>query len=207
MREDTLDATRLILASGSEARSGMLKAAGLNFEVIPAQIDEEGLTTQAIADNPDISAESVSCLLAAEKARAVSELNPQAIVVGSDQVLALGTRFFSKAKSLAEARDALALLRGETHELVSGVALAKGGDIIWKTSDSAQMTMRDFSDEFLCCYLERIGTRALRSVGCYELEGLGVQLFDQIDGDYFTILGMPLLPLLAQLRTQGLVTA
>ena len=113
----------------------------------------------------------------------------------------------SKAATLAEARDTLDHLRGRTHDLVSAVALAHNGVIVWQTSDSAQLTMRHFSDEFLASYLARSGEAILRSVGCYELEGRGVQLFQRVEGDYFTILGMPLLPLLAELRNRGVVTA
>ena len=115
-------------------------------------------------------------------------------------MLALGGKIFAKAGSPAEAREILVMLRGRTHELVSAVALARGGTVHWQASAMAEMAMRDFSDEFIGSYLERIGDRALQCVGCYEIEGLGVQLFDDIDGDYFTILGIPLLPLLARLR-------
>jgi septum formation protein len=122
-------------------------------------------------------------------------------------VLALGGKIFGKAESIAEAREILTMLRGRTHELISAVALARGGRVHWQTSDFAEMTVRNFSDEFLGCYLEKIGNRALQSVGCYELEGPGVQLFEHIDGDYFTILGIPLIELLARLRHEGMVTA
>jgi septum formation protein len=200
-------ARRLILASGSAARKAMLEAAGLTFDVIPADIDEAAIrdamtNTKARPESADVAA-----AIAAEKAQTVSELHPDALVIGADQVLALGGKIFAKAGSPAEAREILVMLRGRTHELVSAVALARGGTVHWQTIGSAEMTMRDFSDEFIGSYLERTGERALGCVGCYEIEGLGVQLFDDIEGDYFTILGIPLLPLLARLRQEEMITA
>ena len=201
------DPIRLILASGSAARKHMLDAACLVFEVIPADVDEDTIRSMMVTESDCVESADVAAALAMEKALAVSQLHPGALVIGSDQVLGLGRRMFSKAANKAEARDTLERLSGRTHELVSAVALAQAGSIVWQTFDSAQMTMRRFSDEFLGNYLARAGDSVLRSAGCYELEGLGVQLFERIEGDYFTILGMPLLPLLAELRTRGLVTA
>ena len=201
------EASQLILASASAARRDMLKAAGLVFDVIPANIDETTIRDAIHEATSEAEAADIASVLAAEKARLVSEAHPEALVIGADQVLALGGKIFSKAESLSEARDILSMLRGRTHELVSAVALARGGVVHWQTITAAEMSMRQFSDEFLGCYLEKLGARALQSVGCYELEGLGVQLFDEIDGDYFTILGIPLLPLLAQLRREDMVTA
>ena len=154
-----------------------------------------------------VEAADVAAVLAMEKASVVARANPGALVIGSDQVLTLGRRMFSKATTISEARDTLDRLRGRTHELVSAVALAQDETVLWQTIDSAQMTMRRFSDEYLGRYLEQSGKSVLRSVGCYEIEGPGVQLFERIEGDYFTILGMPLLPLLAELRKRGVVTA
>jgi septum formation protein len=201
------ETTRLILASGSAARKSLLEAAGLTFDVVPAAIDEAAVRSAIFSETTGAEAADIASVLAAEKARVVSLAHEDAIVIGADQVLALGGKIFAKAESLAEAREVLKMLRGRTHELVSAVALARGGTVHWQTSETADMTMRDFSDEFLGFYLERLGDRALTSVGCYELEGLGVQLFDEIDGDYFTILGIPLLALLARLRQEELVTA
>jgi nucleoside triphosphate pyrophosphatase len=200
-------ARQLILASGSAARKAMLEAAGLNFDVIPANIDEAAIrdamnNTKTTPESADIAA-----AIAAEKARTVSELHPDALVIGADQVLALGGKIFAKARSHAEAHEILVMLRGRTHELVSAVALARGGTVHWQATAMAEMTMRDFSNEFIGSYLERAGERALQCVGCYEIEGLGIQLFDDIDGDYFTILGIPLLPLLARLRQEEMITA
>ncbi len=201
------EATHLILASGSAARRTLLEAAGLNFDVIPANIDEGKIRDAIVGATANVEGSDIAGVLAAEKARLVSIEHPNALVVGADQVLTLGGKFFSKAENLAEAREILSMLRGRTHELVSAVALARNGEVHWQTSATAEMTMRSFSDEFLGCYLEKMGERALHIVGCYELEGPGVQLFEDIDGDYFTILGIPLLELLARLRHEGMVTA
>jgi septum formation protein len=201
------EATRLILASGSAARRTLLEAAGLNFDVIPANIDVGKIRDAIVGATANVEGSDIAGVLAAEKARLVSIQHPNALVVGADQVLTLGGKFFSKAENLAEAREILSMLRGRTHELVSAVALARNGEVHWQTSATAEMTMRSFSDEFLGCYLEKMGERALHIVGCYELEGPGVQLFEDIDGDYFTILGIPLLELLARLRHEGMVTA
>lgn len=200
------DPVRIVLASGSSARKAMLQSAGLRFDVVPADIDEDAIRSTMVSESSCVEAADIAGVLAAEKAVVVSRDNPGALVIGSDQVLALGQHLISKAATLSEARATLDRLRGRTHELVSAVALARAGEIVWQTVDSAQLTMRRFSDEFLGRYLEKAGDSVLKSVGCYHLEGLGVQLFEKIDGDYFTILGMPLLPLLAELRTQGLVT-
>ncbi len=199
------DAVRLILASASAARKTMLTAAGLKFECVPAKIDEAAIKAEMLRETPNIEASDVAARLAAAKAMAVSAQFPDALVIGSDQVLALRNRIFSKAGTLAEAKAVLEQLRGRTHELVSGAALAKGGEILWETIDSAELTMRNFSDEFLTMYLDHAGDRILGSVGCYELEGFGLQLFETVDGDYFTILGMPLLALLAELRNSSVV--
>ena len=183
----------------------MLTAAGLKFDCVPAKIDEAALMAVMLREAPNIEASDIAARLAVEKALAVSALFPDALVIGSDQVLALRSRIFSKATTLAEAKGALEQLRGRTHELVSGVALAQDGKVLWDSIDSAELTMRNFSDEFLHMYLDHAGTRILGSVGCYELEGFGLQLFESVEGDYFTILGMPLLALLAELRQSGVV--
>lgn len=201
------ESTRLVLASGSAARKALLEAAGLTFDVVPAQIDEAAIRTAILEETMGAEASDIASVLAAEKARTVSELNPQALVIGADQVLVLGGKVFSKAETMAEAREHLTMLRGRTHDLVSAVALARNGDVHWQTLAVAGMTVRDFSDEFLGAYLERMGERALASVGCYEFEGTGVQLFERIEGDYFTILGIPLLPLLQRLRDEEMITA
>ncbi|CCB67769.1 MULTISPECIES: Maf family nucleotide pyrophosphatase [unclassified Hyphomicrobium] len=201
------ESTRLVLASGSAARKALLEAAGLTFDVVPAQIDEAAIRTAILEETMGAEASDIASVLAAEKARAVSELHREALVIGADQVLVLGGKIFSKAETMPEAREHLTMLRGRTHDLVSAVALARNGVVHWQTLAVAGMTVRDFSDEFLGAYLERMGDRALASVGCYELEGTGVQLFERIEGDYFTILGIPLLPLLQRLRDEEMITA
>ncbi len=177
------------------------------FDVAPADIDESEICKSIEGSGQRAKAADVAAILADEKAASVSRANPQALVIGSDQVLALNGRRYSKAKSIAEARAILDQLRGRTHVLVSAVSLAEYGDVVWRSSDTAELQMRPFSDVFLDQYLANMGDRALTAVGCYELEGLGAQLFDRIEGDYFTILGMPLLPLLAELRRRDVITS
>lgn len=201
------ETTRLVLASGSATRRALLEAAGLTFDVVPADIDEASIRSAILENTAGAEASDIASVLAAEKARVVSALHPAALVIGADQVLVLGGKIFSKPATMAEAREHLSMLRGRTHDLVSAVALARNGKVHWQRMSSAGMTVRDFSDEFLGAYLERMGERALASVGCYELEGTGVQLFERIDGDYFTILGIPLLPLLQRLREEEMITA
>lgn len=201
------EANGLILASGSAARKSMLEAAGLSFAVQPADVDEAGIRNTMEEQAADFSPAAVAGALAAEKARVVSQANPDAWVIGADQVLAFDNRILSKADTVETASRTLMDLRGRTHMLVSAVALARNSAIVWQASDTAKLTMRQFSDSFLASYLERCGKNVLASVGCYELEGFGVQLFERIEGDYFTILGMPLLPLLARLREDNAVPA
>ncbi|MBA2126131.1 septum formation protein Maf [Hyphomicrobium methylovorum] len=201
------EANRLILASGSAARRSMLEAAGLTFRVVPADVDEPAIRTAAEASGKDVSPAAIAGLLASEKAQAVSRAYPEALVIGADQVLAFENRILSKEHSISGARQTLLELRGKSHMLVSAVALARNGAVVWQSSDTAKLTMRNFSTAFLESYLENSGERILSCVGCYELEGLGVQLFERIEGDYFTILGLPLLPLLACLRDENMVLA
>jgi septum formation protein len=188
----------LILASGSTARQMLLKNAGLDFVAIPATVDE-----RAIEDNLPLAGRdpvSVARHLALAKAMNVSERSPDAFVIGCDQTMSLGNQIFHKAASLEQARQALISLRGKAHFLNSAVCLVRNGELLWSDVTKACMQVRDFSDEFLNGYIERNGMSIMSSVGCYQLEGEGVQLFDAIAGDYFTILGLPLLPLLAALR-------
>jgi septum formation protein len=195
--------TTLVLASKSAARAAMLKAAGLDVRLAPADIDERALDEAWAAEGR--SPAEIARLLAEAKASAVSRAHPGTVVIGADQTLALGARRLSKAGSPDEARANLAALRGETHQLHSGVALARDGVTVFADVATADMTMRAFSDVFLDAYLARVGDRVLSSVGCYQFESEGIQLFERIEGDYFTILGMPLLPLLAALRREGLI--
>lgn len=188
----------LILASASAARQMLLKNAGLDFMAVPALVDE-----RAIEENLPLAGRdpvSVARHLALAKALEVSQRYPGAFVIGCDQTMSLGSKIYHKASSIAEARDTLISLRGKAHFLNSAVCLVRDGDLLWSEVVKACMQVREFSDAFLEGYLERNAASVLTSVGCYQLEGEGVQLFDAIAGDYFTILGLPLLPLLSALR-------
>jgi septum formation protein len=191
----------LVLASKSDVRGKMLAAAGLRFEIRPAQIDERAVEAKAGVADAAAAARS----LARAKAEAVAATRPGQLVLGADQTLARGATRFSKPKDREAASEQLGSLRGRTHELHSALALVRDGKVLFDCVDSAKLTMRDFSDRFLNEYLEMAGNAALTSVGGYQLEGIGIQLFEHIEGDYFTILGLPLLPLLAFLRQNGFV--
>ena len=189
----------LLLASASRVRQALLRNAGIAIEVCPAAIDERAV--EAASSSPDAAA--VAALLAREKARAVEGRHPGRLVLGGDQVLAFSSRRLAKPADRAAARAQLGALRGQTHELVSAVALVREGTILFEHVDVARLTMRGFSERFLDGYLDAVGDAATESVGAYQLEGLGVQLFDRVEGDYFTVLGLPLMPVLSFLRRQG----
>ncbi len=190
----------LILASKSLARRTMLSAAGIPIEIVHAQIDERAIErTLGEKRDPD----ELALLLSWEKASAVSFNLPSRIVVGADQTLAMGSVRFNKPADRDEAREQLRRLRGNSHTLQSAVTLVQDGSVLFKVVDTARLRMRNFSDRFLEEYLEAAGPSVTQSVGGYQLEKLGVHLFERVEGDYFTILGMPLLPLLAFLRQQG----
>jgi septum formation protein len=191
----------LILASKSAVRRLILRDAAIEVEIIPADIDERGIEANADAKG----AGTVAALLALEKAIAVSAKHPGRLVLGADQTLALGQRRFSKPGDRAAARTQLKVLRGQTHELHAALALVRDGKAIFEHRDSARLTMRDFSDGFLEAYLETAGDAVTESVGAYQLEKSGIQLFDRIEGGHFTILGLPLVPLLAFLRREGML--
>ena len=183
----------------------MLRAVGLTFEAVPSDVDEAALRANWRAETPNISPNSVALGLARAKAEEVSRRYPDAVVIGGDQVLALGTETVSKAQSIAEARTTLLKLRGCEHQLHSAVALAAGGHAEWTASDTAALTMRAFSDAFLDTYLVTAGDALTTSAGAYRIEELGLQLFERVEGDHFTILGLPLLALLAELRHRGVL--
>lgn len=191
----------LILASGSAARRQMLEAAGLSFEVEIARVDEEAAKASLRAEG--VRPRDQADALAELKALAVSRKR-SGFVIGADQMLAVEGETLDKPKDRAEARAHLMRLRGRTHELLTAAVVAREGAIIWRHVDTPKLRMRDFSDAFAEDYLARVGDAALKSVGAYQLEGLGAQLFDRVEGDYFSVLGLPLLPLLAFLREHGL---
>jgi nucleoside triphosphate pyrophosphatase len=191
----------LILASQSRARQMLLANAGISFEAVPADIDERAVAkTSGLASAGDIAA-----LLAREKALSVSARQPGKFVVGADQTLALGERLFSKPAGRAQAAEQLRALAGRSHQLHSAVAVARDGKILFAEVAVAHMTMRRLSESEIDAYLDEAGQAVTTSVGAYQLEGLGVHLFERIEGDHFTILGLPLLPLLAFLRSQRLL--
>jgi septum formation protein len=194
----------LLLASASPFRRKMLEAAGVPFRVVPAEVDESALK-RSLAGK--VAPEGLAEALAAAKAEAVSGKFPADLVIGADQVLALGDETFGKPHDLIAARAQLERLRGRTHRLLSAVALARGGRVVWSKVDTASLTVRELSAAFLDEYLARCGERLLGIAGAYEIEGLGIQLFDRVEGDYFTIVGLPLLPLLAELRARAMVQA
>jgi septum formation protein len=190
----------VVLASKSSARRAVLDGAGVPYEAAAAGVDEEAVKAGMLAEGAN--AREIADALAELKAIKVSRSRPE-FVVGADQTLEFEGRLYDKAETLAEARARLQALRGKPHKLHSAVVVAKDGAPIWREVVTATLTMRDFSDAFLDDYLAAEGEAALGSVGCYRLEGLGVQLFSKIDGDYFTILGLPLMGLLDLLRRHG----
>jgi len=195
---------KLVLASKSAARQALLRGAGVPFEAMGAALDEDEVKDDLAAHALDPKAMALA--LAQAKAVETSKV-VDGLVIGADQTLDLGGELVGKSRDLGAARERLKSLRGRRHQLHSATAAARDGELLWDDVRSASLTMRDFSDAFLDGYLERNGEAALASVGCYQLEGEGVQLFDRIDGDYFTILGLPLPPLLKFLREQGVVAA
>ena len=198
-----LAAEPLVLASASEVRRAILSAAGIPLETVPAGIDERGIVQKSRVRDPG----AIASLLAREKALAIAARLPQRLVLGADQTLALGTEVFSKPQDIAGARTQLRQLRGKTHALHAAIALARGGSLMFKTRAIARLTMRDFSDSFLESYLAAAGSAVTASVGAYQVETLGIHLFEKIAGDHFAILGLPLLRLLDFLRHEGFLAA
>ena len=189
----------LTLASQSKIRADLLRGAGLDFEIRISGVDEAALKLAHQG-----TAEELALALAAAKAQAVSaEHGSDGLIIGADQILECNGVLYDKPRNMAEARVNLLRFRGQTHYLVGAAVLLEAGEIVWSHHGRVGLTMRDYSEAFLDAYLEAAGTAVLGSVGCYQLEALGAHLFAAIDGDYFSILGLPLLPLLDGLRTHG----
>lgn len=192
----------LILASASPSRRQLLANAGLDFEVETSGVDEDEVKRSLISGRA--APQEIAEKLAEMKALRVSAKHPEAMVVGGDSTLACQGRLFDKPPSIEAARKQLLALRGQTHELFSCVVVARGSARLWHWNERARLTMRQFNEAFLDAYLARAGDSVLSSVGAYQLEGLGAHLFSRVDGDYFTILGLPLLPLLSFLAGHGI---
>jgi septum formation protein len=191
----------IVLASGSAARARILAAAGLEFTADPVSLDEEAVKDSFLREKRP--ATDCAVALAETKARRASQRHKGALVIGADQMLVCGGQWFDKPKDMAVARAQLAALRGKRHELPTAVAVARDGAVLWHAVETPSLTMRAFSDAFLDDYLAKLGEKALSSVGAYQLEGTGAQLMARVEGDHFTIQGIPLLPLLDFLRGQG----
>lgn len=188
----------IVLASGSPFRRKMLEDAGLEIEVEKPQIDERAV--EAAVANSGVGPEDLALILAEAKALEVSQNRPGALVIGTDQTLSLGDEVLHKPHDMEEARRRLLALSGKTHQLNSAVVLMRDGEVLWRHVGVARLTMRELDPGFVGRHLSHVGQKALSSVGAYQIEGAGIQLFETIEGDHFTIVGMPLLPLLAQLR-------
>lgn len=198
-----VEKTKIILASGSKIRAELLENTGLSFEIQPSTIDEKAI--RAVFDNEDTDPADIAEVLAQAKAIDVSQGNADAIIIGCDQILALGSEIFEKPTTREQAQATLFRLRGKTHTLSSAIVIVKNGEVQWRHNEIASLTMRDFSAEFLGKYMALCGDNIYSSPGAYQLENIGIHLFDDIKGDYFSILGFPLLPLLQYLREQGCV--
>ncbi len=191
----------IILASGSAHRRGLLANAGIAVDVMPSTIDERAV--EDALDASDVTPDDVAAILAEAKAVEVSERSPGRIVLGADQTLALGDEILHKVSSMEEARRTLLKLSGKSHRLHSAYALVRDGSVLQRRVETATITFRDLSPAAIGHYLARVGDTALSSVGCYQVEGQGLTLIDRIDGDVFTIMGLPMLPLLNDLRQLG----
>lgn len=198
-------AEKIILASSSPFRKAMLVNAGVDVEAVPAEVDERAM--EAPLKDSGVSPEDVASILAEAKATDVSERMPGRLVLGCDQTLSLGDEVFHKPADMEGARRHLLALSGRTHQLNSAAVLARDGKVLWRHVGTASLTMRKLDPAFIGRHLARVGAKALGSVGAYQIEGEGIQLFEKIEGDYFTIVGLPLLPVLDELRRLGAIDA
>lgn len=194
---------QIILASASVIRRKMLADAGVTVDALPARVDEEGIRAALMADGA--KPRDIADTLAEMKARKLADRNMEAVVIGSDQVLVFDGKVWGKAEDQGAARAQLAQLRGRSHMLISAVVVYHGGEPVWRHVAEVRLMMRDFSDAYLDDYMARNWEEVRHSVGAYQLEHEGSRLFDRIDGDYFTVLGMPLLPLLNYLSQRGFI--
>ncbi len=194
-----MSATPVILASGSASRRAILEGAGVAFEIDPSDVDEAAVKAHFSGTPAELAAR-----LADDKALAVSRRR-SGWVIGSDQVMEFNGEAFDKPRDAKEARQRLMLVRGAPHHLRGAVSVARDGDIVWRHAETSTLYMRDFSDAFLESYLARAGGVLTSTVGAYAFEGLGAQLFERVDGDFYSVLGLPLLPLLAFFREQGVL--
>jgi len=196
------NSARIILASGSAIRKEILDGAGLNYVVIAKPVDEAAIKEAMLAEKsrlPDIAA-----ALAEAKAMRVSRIET-GFVIGADQIMVMDGQLYDKPKTIDEARDRLKFMRGKTHQLIGAVVICENGQPVWRYMSKTKLTMRDFSDDFLNWYIEQEGALVTKSVGAYRFEGLGSQLFSDVDGDFFSILGLSLLPVLDYLRLRGAI--
>ncbi|MDE0765565.1 MAG: Maf family nucleotide pyrophosphatase [Amylibacter sp.] len=194
---------RIVLASESKTRQSILRQAGVEFDVKPARIDEEAIIKSLLTDGATTN--DIVDALAEYKALRVAGSNPDGLIIGSDQILVCEKKIYSKAQNMEQAKTTLKELRGKSHQLLSAAVIFEDGKPVWRTVSRAQLFMRNYSDEYLDDYLEYCGSDILSSVGCYFLEDKGVNLFSRIQGDYFTVLGFPLLDVLEFLRNRGVI--
>lgn len=192
---------KIILASGSKARLQLLQNAGINVRAAASGVDENALKRRGKATGKSVGKTALT--LARAKAEKISAQFPGTLIIGADQMLECKKRWLDKAGNAKEARAQLAFLSGKTHRLVTATVLMRGKKIIWENVSEVKLTVRKLSRNFIKGYVRKLGKQVLAGVGCYQLEGLGSQLFQRIDGDYFMILGLNLLPLMAALRAQG----
>ena len=194
---------RIVLASESKTRQSILRQAGVEFDVKPARIDEEAIIKSLLNDGATTN--DIVDALAEYKALRVAGSHPDGLIIGSDQILVCGKKIYSKAQNMEQAKTTLKELRGKSHQLLSAAVIFEDGKPVWRTVSRAQLFMRNYSDEYLDDYLDYCGSDILSSVGCYFLEDKGVNLFSRIQGDYFTVLGFPLLDVLEFLRNRGVI--